>query len=123
MFVDIEAKKVKAAARALVNNKDDKYQKKRVQELLQVILQYFPSRDINNELLEEAANMESFIYNENYISHGQKVVEHFIEKEGGDQGVVMFERMWRQHFLDTMKPEFLPPMWSVQHRQDWKFED
>jgi hypothetical protein len=23
-------------------------------------------------------------------------------------------RFWRQHFLDTMKPRFLPPMWSVE---------
>jgi len=23
--------------------------------------------------------------------------------------------MWRQHFLDTMKPKYLPPLWSVNY--------
>ena len=26
-----------------------------------------------------------------------------------------FVRMWRQHFLDEMKPRFLPNTWSVDH--------
>ena len=25
------------------------------------------------------------------------------------------EKMWRQHFVDEMKPQFLPYMWSVDH--------
>jgi len=46
--------------------------------------------------------------------HGLKVVECVIEKEG----LVAFERMWRQHFLDTMQPAFLPELWSVDHSHD-----
>ena len=26
--------------------------------------------------------------------------------------------MWRQHFLDTMSPRHLPPLWSVDHQAD-----
>lgn len=26
--------------------------------------------------------------------------------------------MWRKHFLDTMKPKFLPSLWSVNHNAD-----
>ena len=28
------------------------------------------------------------------------------------------EVRWRQHFLDTMKPKFLPPLWSVNHQEE-----
>ena len=26
--------------------------------------------------------------------------------------------MWRQHFLDQMKPQFLPQNWSVDHQEN-----
>jgi len=40
------------------------------------------------------------------------VVEHM---EGG---LVEFERLWRQHFLDTMQPKHMPAFWSVDHSHD-----
>ena len=51
------------------------------------------------------------VTNTDYIPHGQKVVRHVTEHEG----LVAFERMWRQHFLDSMEPKFLPALWSVNH--------
>ena len=32
------------------------------------------------------------------------------------QGIDAFVRGWRQHFLDVMRPRFLPPHWSVNAR-------
>lgn len=29
-----------------------------------------------------------------------------------------FQRRWRTHFLETMKPKFLPAKWSVDHNHD-----
>lgn len=51
---------------------------------------------------------------DDFCEHGLKVVQHVIEQEG----LVAFERMWRQHFLDTMQPAFLPVLWSVDHSHD-----
>ena len=34
------------------------------------------------------------------------------------EGLIAFEKMWRQHFLDNMEPKFLPDMWSVDHSHD-----
>ncbi len=48
------------------------------------------------------------------MPHGVKVVKHVVDHEG----LVAFEKMWRQHFLDTMKPQHLPAMWSVDHSHD-----
>lgn len=51
--------------------------------------------------------------NPDYIPHGQRVVDYFTLKENG--GLTVLERIWRQHFLDTMKPKYLPELWSVDH--------
>lgn len=50
-----------------------------------------------------------------YISHGEKVVKEFQENNGG---LIELEKIWRQHFLTTMKPKFLPSLWSVSHNED-----
>lgn len=50
--------------------------------------------------------------NENYSAHGAKVVDFYKQKEGG---LVMLERMWREHFINFMKPKYLPDLWSVEH--------
>ncbi|OXU24832.1 hypothetical protein TSAR_000057 [Trichomalopsis sarcophagae] len=47
--------------------------------------------------------------------HGQKVVQYFENREGG---LVELERLWREHFLSTMKPKYLPELWSVCHNQE-----
>ncbi|XP_034193560.1 exonuclease 3'-5' domain-containing 2 [Osmia lignaria lignaria] len=47
--------------------------------------------------------------------HGLKVVQYFQRKEGG---LVELERMWREHFLLTMKPKYLPNLWSVRHNHE-----
>lgn len=47
--------------------------------------------------------------------HGLKVVEYFQRREGG---LTELERMWREHFLFTMKPKHLPNLWSVRHNQE-----
>lgn len=42
-------------------------------------------------------------------------MQYFEKKDGG---LVMLEKLWREHFLDTMKPKFLPHLWSVSHNQE-----
>lgn len=35
-----------------------------------------------------------------------------------DDDLASFEKMWRQHFVDEMKPQHLPFMWSVDHNHE-----
>ena len=49
--------------------------------------------------------------NKKFVAHGEKVVKYMMENDG----LVMFERRWRQHFVDSMDPKFLPDLWSVDH--------
>ena len=52
--------------------------------------------------------------NTHYIQHGQSVVAAVTAK--GPEELRAFVVMWRQHFLDTMRPAHLPTGWSVHHR-------
>lgn len=52
--------------------------------------------------------------NKAYAPHG-KLVVRFIENNGG---LHMFEKRWRQHFVNTMKPQFLPKNWSIHHKHE-----
>lgn len=68
---------------------------------------------LNKELknMMSATNYDQF----KCQSHGLKVVQYFERKEGG---LTELERMWREHFLLTMKPKYLPNLWSVRHNQE-----
>lgn len=50
--------------------------------------------------------------NENYFAHGAKVVEFY---QNSKEGLIGLERKWREHFLHTMKPKYMPELWSVEH--------
>ena len=49
--------------------------------------------------------------------HGKVI----IEKMGGEEAIPEFIKMWRQHFLDSMKPKHLPNNWSVGHSIERSF--
>lgn len=49
---------------------------------------------------------------ENYVSHGEIVVNHFKTENGG---LIKLEQLWREHFLKIMRPQFMPPLWAVDH--------
>jgi len=38
-----------------------------------------------------------------------------IDKMGGEEVIPEFIKMWREHFVDTMKPKYLPKNWSIDH--------
>lgn len=47
---------------------------------------------------------------------GEVVVRGVIERMEG--GLIAFEKLWRQHFLDSMRPRYMPAFWSVDHSHD-----
>lgn len=53
--------------------------------------------------------------NANYFAHGMKVVDYFCRSTEETGGLVELERMWRTHFLEVMRPRYLPDLWSVEH--------
>lgn len=47
------------------------------------------------------------------MPHGLKVVRAHAKE--GLPGLMGLERRWRQHFLVSMRPQHLPPLWAVDH--------
>ncbi|XP_035206691.1 exonuclease 3'-5' domain-containing protein 2-like [Stegodyphus dumicola] len=102
--------RIKSAATAL-SLAGDKIPIPRKQELEKVILDHFQVTVLTEEVLAEACNIDVNLKNESFVPHGLKVYEYFC-KNGG---IIQLEKLWRQYFLDTMQPKFLPDMWSVDH--------
>ncbi|CAL7938298.1 unnamed protein product [Xylocopa violacea] len=71
--------------------------------------------DVLNKELKTAMNSMPNCDQSKCQPHGLKVVQHFQKGKGG---LVELERMWREHFLLTMKPKYLPNLWSVCHNQE-----
>uniref|UniRef100_A0A8C8B101 Exonuclease 3'-5' domain-containing protein 2 n=1 Tax=Otus sunia TaxID=257818 RepID=A0A8C8B101_9STRI len=104
-------RQVRSGARALLNA--DSLPDPRRAELLQSIKDFFNAEAVTPEMLQEAAGLETRIWNESYMPHGLKVVQCFAK--GGLRSLMQLERRWRQHFLDSMQPKHLPEQWSVDH--------
>lgn len=106
--------KVRSAARAILHNKE-KLPSERLQELEKTVKDYFNVTEVTPDIILMASDLDTSYINDGYVAHGEKVVQHMCLHGG----LLAFERRWRQHFLDTMKPQFLPKMWSVTHGHAW----
>ena len=105
--------RTRSAAKALLRN-NGQIPEKWVRELKSILSEYYGVQEVDESICKRGMNLESNILNDGYIPHAKKVVEFFISN--GD-GILLLEKIWRQHFLDTMQPKYLPPFWSVSHQQ------
>ncbi|XP_066278735.1 exonuclease 3'-5' domain-containing protein 2-like [Branchiostoma lanceolatum] len=108
---DPARRKARTAAKALLRD-DNKIPAERKTELETQVKEYYNTEELTKAMLAEAASLETRIENENFVPHAEKVVRLLLER---DNGLISFEKRWRQHFLDSMQPRFLPPLWSVDH--------
>ncbi|XP_026967408.1 exonuclease 3'-5' domain-containing protein 2 isoform X2 [Sagmatias obliquidens] len=111
LLEDPERRQVRSGARALLNAEG--LPEHRKEELLQALREFYHTDTVTEEMLQEAASLETRISNENYIPHGLKVVQR--HTQGGLRSLMQLESRWRQHFLDSMQPKHLPQQWSVDH--------
>ncbi|XP_043998797.1 exonuclease 3'-5' domain-containing protein 2 isoform X1 [Gambusia affinis] len=104
-----------ARAPALLSAKDGLPEQRRdeLQLLIRNYMDMEEEQELTNEELQEAAALETRILNEAYVPHGLKVVRAHAQR--GLRGLMELERRWRRHFLTTMRPRHLPPLWSVDH--------
>jgi len=45
---------------------------------------------------------------------------HVVQKLDTDKKIMEFVRLWRTHFIETMKPQFMPVGWSIDFRMKTK---
>lgn len=114
--------KVRSAALALMNSKH-KIPESKVVELEMVVRQYGKSegwwnKDIGTNqdiysagFLEQCLNVKYRIERTDYIPSAHLVVQSL----RSDQDYSIFVREWRQTFLETLHPRFLPDGWSIDH--------
>jgi len=110
---NFDLKKVKSAGRALLNAKN-KLPEDRKNELIQVLKDHFKVEEITDDMILTASDCDFHEVNDNYTPHSRAVVQHYL-KEGG---LLDLEVRWRKHFLSTMKPKHLPPLWSINHQAE-----
>ncbi len=116
MILDKRLAAVRRSAIALLNSRD-LMPSERIAHLESKVIEYFGLKEtesLSQDILERAANLNMIIPNDDYVPHGLKVVRYFEEKYT-TEGLLMLERLWREHFLKTMKPKYLPHFWSVDH--------
>eukprot|EP00800_Vazella_pourtalesii_P021404 TRINITY_DN7935_c0_g1_i4.p1 TRINITY_DN7935_c0_g1~~TRINITY_DN7935_c0_g1_i4.p1 ORF type:complete len:460 (-),score=82.22 TRINITY_DN7935_c0_g1_i4:42-1421(-) len=102
--------KVKNAARALAQTKYTLPNHKQT-EYREIVREFYQVDELGDELIQKASKIDPKNENPNYRAHGEKVVEQVI----ANGELLQFQMRWRQHFLETMKPKFLPEMWSTTH--------
>ncbi|XP_034432818.1 exonuclease 3'-5' domain-containing protein 2 isoform X1 [Hippoglossus hippoglossus] len=115
LLEDSDRRRVRSAARALLTAGDGLPEQRRdeLQVLIRGFLNMNERQELSDEALQHAASLETRIFNEAYVPHGLKLVQAHAGL--GLQGLMDLERRWRQHFLSSMQPRHLPPLWSVDH--------
>jgi len=112
-----DMKRVRSAGRAIqANRKRQSIPPERLQELIAVLRTHFGMDEVTEEMVDEAASIDCLEVNGEYVPHSRAVVQHHMTTEG--LSLIQLESRWRQHFIDTMKPKFLPDLWSVDHQAD-----
>lgn len=99
----------KRLARALF--KLDNIPEQRKNELRKLLENAYPGQEINEEFAQNLLTTEKTRFISSTKSHGELVVNRYKETEG----LVKLETLWRCHFLDSMKPKFMPCLWDVNH--------
>ena len=104
-------KRVRSAAKALMHA-GEKLPEPRKNELTQIVKDFTSDELIDDTTLRSLSEIGTTKDNECYLGpHGERVVQKLIETDT----VKEFVKMWREHFLKTMKPKHLPKLWSVDH--------
>lgn len=112
-----DMKRVRSAGRAIqANRKRQSIPSERLQELTAVLKTHFCTDDVIDEMVDEAADIDCLEVNGEYIPHSRAVVQHHMTTEG--LSLIQLEYRWRKHFIDNMKPRFLPDLWSVDHQAE-----
>lgn len=101
--------KLKFIAKALLK-KDLLLSPARIDELKSMIQSREKCEEVTDELLHNIMS-RSIPGNTELESHGEKVVKYFRNVNKLDE----LEIKWRRHFLESMKPQHLPKLWSVNH--------
>eukprot|EP00761_Pharyngomonas_kirbyi_P008090 gb/GECH01008101.1/.p1 GENE.gb/GECH01008101.1/~~gb/GECH01008101.1/.p1 ORF type:complete len:331 (+),score=80.79 gb/GECH01008101.1/:1-993(+) len=73
-----------------------------------------PNLSISEETLQQIAQMNDLIIEPNAKSHGEMVIEALQQTPNPARSIADFALMWRQHFIEVLKPNNLNQFWKVE---------
>lgn len=103
-FLSTNAKVVSYASAILKHG--DKIPSERKNFLISIIKEYTKKEDITTEDLMELIKIPVYEKIENCKEVGLIVIEE-------TEDLQAFAERWRQHFITTMKPKFMPKLWNL----------
>ena len=95
-------------------------------ELERMLVEFFEAAngEFTMALAQEASKLSIMVATnddndkeEEFQQHGVKVVS-ILQSTGGIEALKEFEVSWRRHFLEVMKPAFMPSGWDVYHNHE-----
>jgi rubredoxin len=109
-YIDKFIYRVRGAARTLKKH-EDKLPSNVREDLWQTLETHLgrARSTITRQDMKEAGDAQPFVKTETYASHGMMIVRQL-------KDVWAFIEMWRQHFIDSMDPQYMPPGWTVDHK-------
>ena len=113
-FVDQHLQRVRSAALALLRWRD-KLPLAKIDEYNALICHYLKIscdsvEELSSKQLQEAIDVDCRMPNPKYIPGPEYVVRSLNNDDGK---IEEFIKEWRQHFVDTLQPRFLPEGWSI----------
>jgi len=93
-----------------IKSHGDKIPKDNLEMHKEKIRAYTGRKNVTQKIIE---NLIQISYDEakKMKSHGEIVVEKLMLE--GPDAMQKFVEMWRQHFVDTMKPKYMPKHWDI----------
>ena len=110
--IDTSLRKVRSSALALMNW-SHKIPKEKLEEHDRIVRGYLKldvGGTLTTELLQSAIDVNFRIENKKFVSKPQVIVNAIAHDE---EKLTYFIKGWRQHFIDTVHPRFMPQGWSV----------
>ena len=98
-----EIVKVVKAAHALLNNRE--IPEPRHSFLMNTIKDHLGKQELSEEDLKDCAGLFTHC-SEQYLGFGQQVMEKIDDLQ-------LFTERWREHFVSTMNPKYLPEYWDI----------
>ncbi|XP_029649565.1 exonuclease 3'-5' domain-containing protein 2 [Octopus sinensis] len=109
-LIDVDLAKIRSAAKALMTN-SHKIPDHRLKELHEFLKTSLGVDELTVDVLQKSVTMDVKVSNPDYSPHGHQVVEHMKRTKK----LLEFQLRWRQHFIDTMNPAYLPAKWAIDH--------
>jgi hypothetical protein len=106
--VDKSIHSVRSAGRALFKHWD-KIPNDRKEKLLIRLQNFFKKEDITKEDALYASKLSVLVYSGDCIPFGKLIVDAVPNLQD-------FIVIWRKHFIDSMKPKFMPLYWDVNYK-------